>query len=72
MANRVEMGKKSKQSDVIGFHTHKYGKMEGNELIWGRFILRMVGPHKFKKVDYFSSLSEANKAFYEWLEENND
>jgi thioester reductase-like protein len=70
MANRVEMGKKSKQSDVIGHHTQKYGKMEGNELMGGRFILRMVGPHKFKKVDYFSSLSEANKAFYEWMEEN--
>ena len=64
------MGKKSKESDVIGLHTHKYGKPQGNELIWGRFILRMVGPHKFRKVDYFSSLSEANKVFYEWMEEN--
>jgi hypothetical protein len=51
-------------------YTELYGKPQGNELIWGRFILRMVGPHKFKKVDYFSSLSEANKVFYEWMEEN--
>ena len=51
-------------------YTEKYGQPQGNELIWGRFILRMVGPHKFKKVDYFSSLSEANEVFYEWIKEN--
>lgn len=51
-------------------YTEKYGKPQGNEMVYGRFILRMIGPHKFKKVDYFSSLSEANKVFYEWLEEN--
>jgi hypothetical protein len=72
MVNRVEMGKKSKESDVIGHHTQKYGKMKGNELIWGRFILRMIGSYKFKKVAYFDSYLEANKVFYEWLEENND
>lgn len=72
MVNRAVMGKKSKQSDVIGPHTHKYGKMQGNEMIDGRLILRMIGSYKFKKVAYFDSYLEANKVFYEWLEENND
>jgi hypothetical protein len=51
-------------------HTEKYGQPQGNELIWGRLILRMIGPHKFKKVAYFDSYLEANRVFYEWLEEN--
>jgi len=70
MVNRVEMGKKSKESDVIGHHTQKYGKMEGNELIWGRFILRMIGIHRFEKVAYFDSYLQANEVFYEWIKEN--
>jgi hypothetical protein len=52
--------------------TELYGRPQGNEMIDGRLILRMIGPHKFKKVDYFSSLSDAHRVFYEWLEENND
>jgi hypothetical protein len=51
-------------------YTELYGKPQGNELIWGRLILRMIGPHKFKKVAYFDSYLEANRVFYEWLEEN--
>jgi hypothetical protein len=47
-----------------------WGRPEGNELIWGRLILRMVGVHKFKKVAYFDNYNDANRAFYEWLEEN--
>jgi hypothetical protein len=70
MVNRERMGNKSKKSDVIGPHTHKYGKTQGNEMIDGRLILRMIGPFKFKKVAYFDSYLEANKVFYEWLEEN--
>jgi hypothetical protein len=70
MVNREQMGQKSKESELCGLHTHKYGKTEGNELIWGRLILRMIGPHKFKKVAYFDNYLEANRVFYEWLEEN--
>lgn len=51
-------------------YTKLWGKIEGNELVWGRLILRMVGVHKFKKVAYFDSYGAANDAFYEWLEEN--
>ena len=65
------MGKKSKEYDVIGPHTHKYGKIQGDELIWGRLILRMVGIHKFKKVAYFDNYADANRVFYEWIKENN-
>jgi len=51
-------------------YTSMWGKPTGNELIWGRLILRMVGVHKFKKVAYFDNYADANRAFYEWLEEN--
>ena len=64
------MGNKSKESEPRGPHTHKYGKVQGNELIDGRLILRMIGPNKFKKVAYFDNYLEANRVFYEWLEEN--
>jgi hypothetical protein len=70
MANETLIPQKSKESELCGPLTHKYGKIEGNELIWGRLILRMIGLHKFKKVAYFDSYLEANKIFYEWLEEN--
>jgi hypothetical protein len=71
MVNRDEMGKKSKESTVIGPHTRKYGKMQGNEMIYGPLILRMVGPfNRFEKVAYFDSYLQANKVFYEWMEEN--
>jgi hypothetical protein len=55
---------------AIKKYSEMWGEPEGNELIWGRLILRMVGVHKFKKVAYFDSYLDANKAFYEWLEEN--
>jgi len=51
-------------------YTELYGKPQGNEIIWGRLILRVVGVYKFKKVAYFDNYFDANQAFYEWLEEN--
>lgn len=69
MDNGATMGKKSKESEGIGHLTHKYGKVQGNELIWGRMILRMIGIHRFEKVAYFDSYLQANKVFYEWIGE---
>lgn len=51
-------------------YTEMWGKPEGNELIWGRLILRMVGVHRFKKVAYFDNYLDAQSAFNEWLKEN--
>jgi len=51
-------------------YTELYGNPQGNELIWGRFILRMIGINRFEKVAYFDSYLETNRVFYEWLEEN--
>jgi hypothetical protein len=51
-------------------YTKLWGKPQGNELIWGRLILRMVGVHTFKKVAYFDSYIDAQRAFEEWLREN--
>jgi hypothetical protein len=69
MVNRDGMGNKSKKSDAIGPLTHKYGKPQGNEMVYGRLILRMIGVHRFEKVAYFDSYLEANRVFYEWIGE---
>ena len=50
-------------------YTELYGIPQGNEMVWGRLILRMIGVHRFEKVDYFDSYSEANRVFYEWIGE---
>ena len=46
-----------------------YGVPQGNELVWGRLILRQTETHKFKKIAYFDNYLDANNAFHEWLEE---
>jgi len=53
MANRVEMGKKSKESDQKGLMTHKYGKPQGNEFPYGKEILRQLGIFEFDVVGRF-------------------
>lgn len=57
-------------------YTKQWGKPQGNELIWGRLILRMVGVHRFKKVAYFDNyvIHEGHKQKKdhpdEWKREN--
>ena len=51
-------------------YTEKYGQPQGNELIWGRMILRMIGIHRFEKVAYFDSYLQTNEVLYEWIKEN--
>ena len=70
MVNETLIPQKSKESELCGPLTHKYGKPQGNEMVYGRLIVRMIGVHRFEKVAYFDSYLEANRIFYEWLEEN--
>jgi hypothetical protein len=53
-------------------YTEKYGKPQGNEMVYGRLILRMIGVHRFEKVAYFDSYLEANRVFYEWIGKRNE
>lgn len=46
-----------------------WGYPQGNELIWGRLILRQIDTYKFKKIAYFDSYTEANTAFNDWIDE---
>jgi len=52
-------------------YNEKWGEPQGNEVVWGRLIVRMVGPGKFKKVAYFDSYLDANASFESWMKENN-
>lgn len=51
-------------------YTNLYGKPQGNEIVWGRLIVRVVGIHKFKKVAYFDSYLDAQSVFDQWMKEN--
>jgi hypothetical protein len=51
-------------------YTNFYGKPQGNEIVWGRLIVRVVGIHKFKKVAYFDSYLDAQSVFDQWMKEN--
>jgi len=50
--------------------TEKYGKPQGNELVYGADIIRRVDTFEFNLVDRFLSQKEAKKAYQEWLDEN--
>ena len=52
-------------------YNEKWGEPQGNEVVWGRLIVRMLGPGKFKKVAYFHSYLDANASFESWMKENN-
>jgi len=66
MGNGVEMGKESKEYEVIGSLTHKYGKPQGNESVDGNDIVREVSLHRFKILWSFDSNQEANRIYIYW------
>jgi hypothetical protein len=62
--------------------TEKYGKPQGNELVYGADIIRreicdndnpyLVSLHsKFSVVDRFMSSKDAHAAYAQWMKENN-
>jgi len=60
--NEVVMGRQPTKIEL-------YGLSQGDELVWGNYILRQTGIQRFKKIDLFDSFEQANKVFYEWLDE---
>jgi hypothetical protein len=70
MVNRALMGQKSKQLEVCGPYTHKYGKIQGNEMVYGNDIIRRIDTFEFRLIQRFKSSKAAHLAYKEWLEEN--
>ena len=63
-------------------HTEKYGKPQGNELVYGTDIIRremydsdnpyLVSLHsKFSLIERFKSSQDAHTAYKNWMAENN-
>ena len=52
-------------------YTKLLGQPQGDEMIWGREILRMKSNGKFTRLLMCQSYSEASAIFYSWLKENN-
>jgi hypothetical protein len=46
-----------------------YGVPQGNELVWGNYMLRQTGIQRFKKIALFNSFEEARETYYSWLDE---
>ena len=51
-------------------YTKLLGQPQGDEMIWGREILRMKSNGKFTRLLMCQSYSEASTIFYSWLKEN--
>ena len=50
--------------------TEKYGKPVGNELVYGKDIIRRIDTFEFRLIDRFKSNKAANLAYNEWMTEN--
>jgi hypothetical protein len=50
--------------------TEKYGKPIGNEIVYGKDIIRRIDTFEFTLVDRFLSNKQANEAYQSWLKEN--
>jgi len=70
MVNRDVMGQKSKESTICGPHTHKYGKIQGNELVYGTDIIRRIDTFEFRLIDRFKTSRAAHSVYNQWSKEN--
>lgn len=71
MVNRDVMGQESKESESKGSLTHKYGKIQGNELVYGNDIIRRIDTFEFSVIDHFKSSKDAHTSYKNWMAENN-
>jgi len=51
-------------------YTEKYGKPQGNELVYGADIIRRVDTFEFHTIDRFMSSKDAQTTYAEWMKEN--
>ena len=49
----------------------KYGKPQGNELVFGKEIIRRTGILKYSVINRFINDKDANRIYQEWMQENN-
>jgi hypothetical protein len=49
----------------------KYGQPQGNELVYGKDIIRRVDTFVFNTIDKFKSSKDAHSAYAAWMKENN-
>jgi hypothetical protein len=50
--------------------TEKYGQPQGNELVYGKDIIRRTDTFEFSVIDRFMSNKEANSAYEKWIRES--
>jgi len=52
-------------------YTEKWGKPQGNELVYGKDIIRRTDTFEFSVIDRFISSKDAHSAYKNWMAENN-
>jgi hypothetical protein len=51
-------------------YNQKYGKPQGNELVYGQDIIRRIDIFEFRLIDSFKSSRSAHIAYNNWMKEN--
>jgi hypothetical protein len=51
-------------------YTEKYGQPQGNELVYGKDIIRRTDTFEFNLIERFKSSRAAHFAYKEWMKEN--
>ena len=52
-------------------YTEKYGQPQGNELVYGKDIIRRTDTFEFSVIDRFMTSKDAHNAYAQWMKENN-
>jgi hypothetical protein len=53
-------------------YTEKYGQPQGNELVYGKDIIRRIDTFEFRLIDRFKSSRAAYMAYDQWMKENDE
>ena len=46
-----------------------YGKPQGNEMVYGKDIIRRIDTFEFRLIDRFKTNAAANMAYQDWMDE---
>jgi hypothetical protein len=63
---------KMKMKETNETLTDLLGKPQGNELVWGKEIIRRVAQFDFKTLWVFDNHTQAKESFNSWKEENDN
>ena len=50
-------------------YTDKYGQPQGNELVYGKDIIRRLDTFEFRLIDRFKNSRAAHQAYQDWMAE---